>query len=113
MTHAPDAPPAVCLVATPDCGALPQRVEYGLEEESVPVRVAEAAFDDPVAAAFEAAADSRLGIGVALSPARGVLHHERLARSEPLLAVDRPSPADARRLGTNAGRLAKRLPLRL
>ncbi|WP_254546598.1 glycerol dehydratase reactivase beta/small subunit family protein [Halomarina pelagica] len=112
MTDA-DAPPAVRLVTASDCEALSRQVAHGLEEESVPVRAAEAAFDDPVAAAFDAAGESRLEIGVALSPERIVLHHERLPSAEPLLAVDRPSPADARRVGTNAGRLAKRLPLRL
>lgn len=94
-------------------------VEHGLEEEGVPwvvrpadVTTADAATSDVVTLAHEAATDSPLKIGVAVHSTRIVVHHARLAITDPVYDVASVDAPLARTLGTNAARLAKGTPLR-
>jgi hypothetical protein len=41
-----------------------------------------------------------------------VVHHKQLPDDDPLFDVAEPTPDDARKLGSNAARLAKRMPLK-
>ena len=90
-----------------------EHAQYGIEEERVPWTLAAASEDDPVSIAYDAASESRLKIGVAISASGSIaLHHKRLPATEPLFALDDPTIEQARRVGGNAARLAKRLPLK-
>ncbi|MFH5800434.1 glycerol dehydratase reactivase beta/small subunit family protein [Haladaptatus sp. CMAA 1911] len=90
-------------------------VEYGIEEEGVPWYVESMQRDDLLMVAHVAADDSRLGIGVAIgdgNPSRIILQHERLPAKQPLFDLPSPTLAQARLLGANSARLAKRTPLK-
>lgn len=87
-------------------------VEHGIEEEGVPWTVESGFAGDCVAVAHEAAVDSPLKIGVCVSDSRIVVHHKQLDDDAPVFDVSGVTAASARRLGSNAARLAKGTPLR-
>ncbi|WP_266082673.1 glycerol dehydratase reactivase beta/small subunit family protein [Haladaptatus caseinilyticus] len=90
-------------------------VEYGIEEEGVPWHVESMQRDDLLMVAHEAADDSRLGIGIAIgdgNPSRTILQHERMPEDQPVFDVSSPTLVQARLLGANSARLAKRTPLK-
>jgi hypothetical protein len=96
-------------------------VEHGVEEEGVPwsIRSLEEESDIDhsenrlVELAYQAASDSRLKIGVVISQDDDiVLHHARLPADEPLFSVVTATRVEAKTIGTNAARLAKRMPLK-
>lgn len=87
--------------------------QYGIEEERVPWTVSAVKNRELLLLAREAATESRLKIGVGVSAAGGIaLHHQRLPENEPLFVLTQPTNDQARRIGTNAARLAKHLPLK-
>lgn len=92
---------------------LVQYIEHGIEEEGVSWAVQPGYDDDSVAVAHGAAMDSKLKIGVGVTPdARVIVHHKQLPSDDPLFDIAEPTTEDARRLGSNAARLAKRMPLK-
>jgi len=106
--------PAIHVAVLPDVDSAAFRwVRVGAEEEGIPCREAPAC-EDPVAAAYAAAQESRLGVGVAVGRGRVTLHEAHMPAERPVwefpLAGD---PRQACRLvGCNAGRMVKRMPLR-
>jgi len=88
---------------------------WGIEEEGVPYEVRGVVTDEPAAElAKEAAQNSALNVGIAINEVGEiVLHHRDLPVGMPLFAFSArvPPPQQLRRLGTNAGRLAKGQPL--
>lgn len=93
--------------------SLVQYIEHGIEEEGVSWAV-QPGYDGAAAAvAHRAAMDSKLKIGVCVAAdGRVVVHHKQLLNDDPLFDVAEPTPDDARKLGSNAARLAKRMPLK-
>lgn len=90
-----------------------RHIEHGIEEEGVSWVVQRVADAAPTDLAYRAAVDSRLKIGVGVTPeSRAVIHHEQLPADDPLFDIDDIDAATARTVGTNAGRLAKGLPLK-
>ena len=88
-------------------------VEHSIEEESVSWIVQSGSNDDAVAMAYEAAVASSLGIGVSVTPdSRIVIHDERLQVDDPVFDNSETTPEQAERLGSNAARLAKGIPLK-
>lgn len=88
-------------------------IEHGLEEEGVSW-VVQIGFDgDSVAVAYDAAMESALKIGVSVTGSRVVLHHKQLPPDAPVFDVTDVMAESARRLGSNAARLAKGTPLKL
>lgn len=90
-------------------------VEYGIEEEGVPWKIERIPRDELLTVAHMAAEDSRLGIGIASgdeNPSRIVLQHERMPEEQPIFDLSSPTTAQARILGANSARLAKRTPLK-
>ena len=112
MSNVEDSPVAIIVSLLARESPLSEQIGYGIEEEGVPFRVRASHDDDLTVAAYEAACDSGLRIGVAVAEHEIVLHHQRLPRNEPLFAVADPSVSVARAVGTNAARLAKRTPLK-
>jgi hypothetical protein len=122
--------PAIHVVVLPDVDPTAFRwVRIGAEEEGVPCREAPVRFrgdvpgqaesrviggEDPVAAAYAAAQESRLGVGVAAGHGRVTLHEAHMPAERPVwefpLAEDLGQAC--RLVGSNAGRLVKRMPLR-
>lgn len=102
--------------------SLIEHVEHGIEEEGVPWVVQRAEDNDSdsnhqrhdsTAIAHQAASDSGLKIGIGVSEAGELaLHHARLAADHPLFSVTDATTLEARTIGTNAARLAKRMPLK-
>lgn len=93
--------------------ALVQYIEHGIEEEGVSWAVQPGYDDDSVAVAHRAAMDSKLKIGIGVAPdVRVIVHHKQLPSDDPLFDVAEPTSEDARKLGSNAARLAKRMPLK-
>lgn len=102
--------------------ALLEHIEHGIEEEGVPRSIQRVEADEsdpdnrgdaPTGIAHRAASDSGLKIGIGVSESGSlVLHHARLPAGEPLLTVTTPTTLEARTIGTNAARVAKRMPLK-
>ncbi|MFC6837728.1 glycerol dehydratase reactivase beta/small subunit family protein [Halomarina ordinaria] len=86
-------------------------LEHGIEEERVSWVVRSEMGGDVVSVAYEAASDSALRVGVGVDGDRYVVHHQRLPRDDPLFDV-RADDARARTVGSNAARLAKRMPFK-
>ncbi|WP_435079060.1 glycerol dehydratase reactivase beta/small subunit family protein [Halococcus sp. AFM35] len=83
-------------------------VERGIEEEGVSWVVGSEFEGNAAVVAHEAAIASSLGIGVCVAPdPRIVVHDERLPDNDPIFDAFDTSPECARRLGSNAARLAK------
>ena len=93
-------------------GGAVDRVERGIEEEGVPWVVRSDATGDAASVAHEAAKESPLKIGVSVIDDRIVVHHKQLPAERPLFDAEEVSPETARRLGSNAARLAKGTPLK-
>jgi len=90
-----------------------EHAQYGIEEERVPWTLGAATDADALDIALDAANESRLKIGVGISASGAIaLHHKRLPTDDPLFVVSDPTIEQARRVGGNAARLAKRLPLK-
>jgi hypothetical protein len=90
-------------------------VLWGIEEEGVPHEMRGVIPDEPAAElAKKAAQNSALNVGIAVNEAgETVLHHRDLPVGMPLFTFSAGvlKPQQLRRLGTNAGRLAKGQPL--
>lgn len=91
-------------------------VEYGIEEEGVPW-CTRSLGDEPntevtsIDIAYRAASNSRLKIGIGIVNDTHTLHHARLPATDPVLSLPVETNSQARTIGANAARLAKRLPL--
>lgn len=93
----------------------PEWVEYienGIEEEGVSWFVQSGFDGDCITVAHEAAIGSSLKIGVSVSESRIVVHHKQLPEDRPVFDVAPVTAAAARKLGSNAARLAKGTPLK-
>ena len=106
--------PAIHVAVLPDVESTAFRwVRVGAEEEGIPCREAPAC-EDPVAAAYAAAQESRLGVGVAVGRGRVTLHEAHMPAERPVWEF--PLAGDLRQacrlVGCNAGRMVKRMPLR-
>ena len=90
-------------------------VEIGAEEEGVPCRLVSGTAQTAVALAHAAALESRLGVGVGVAGGQVALHEMHMPPGQPVLLFEMgdPAPAVCRLMGGNAGRLVKRMPLRL
>ncbi len=90
-------------------------VLWGIEEEGVPYEVRTVVHPESgTEMAKKAAQSSALNVGIAISETgQTVLHHRDLPAGMPLFALPagRLEKHQLRRLGTNAGRLAKGHPL--
>lgn len=107
----PDGP-AVRVVRLPGARDADLReLLAGLEEEGVPALVADAPDGPPAPAAHAAAAGSTLRVGVALGPDAACATLPRLPADAPLLHRDAPDADALRRLGQDAARLVKTVPL--
>ncbi len=108
-----DDKPRIRVRFLPPASPLLEHVERGIEEEGVYWAVERGEGEDLTAVAFEAAKASKLRVGVGVCPdGRLVLHHARIPDDDPLFSVEAESADAARAVGTNAARLAKRLPFR-
>lgn len=92
-------------------------IEHGIEEEGVPwsTHPVEREDDRPESAlelAFRAASASDLKIGIGIgNDTTHTLHHARLPPEEPVQSARVETNSQARTIGANAARLAKRMPL--
>jgi len=114
--------PAIHVAVLPDVDSAAFRwIRVGAEEEGVPCREAPVQAEsrvfggsDLVAAAYAAAQQSRLGVGVAAGRGRVVLHEAHMPAERPVW--ESAFAGDFRHVcrlgGCNAGRLVKRMPLR-
>lgn len=106
--------PTVHILCAPD--ASPQllcQIQHGLEEEGIPWETDTKNTGDAVVLSWEAATASRLEVGVGLDAQTLALHFSKLPQNEPLFRIPARSGAElVRALGSNAGRLVKKLPLK-
>ncbi len=108
--------PAIFVSVADDTDAQVYRwVEVGAEEEGVPCRLVTGTGYDPVARAYAAALESRLSVGVGIAAGKAVLHEMHMPPEQPVLYFEIGSGmiGICRLMGTNAGRMVKRMPLRL
>lgn len=92
-----------------------QGVLYGIEEEGIPYQIAQVTDTDTVAAAYAAAQQSPLLVGIACNRHEMVVHFKNLQPDSPLYRLTLAGPAQVdtlRSLGNNAARLVKGLPLK-
>lgn len=100
------------LVRCDETSDVVAQVEHGIEEDGVPWAVEDGVTGDSVAVAHEAARTSSLKIGVSVLDDRIVVHHRQLPAADPLFDVRGATAVTARKLGSNAARLAKGTPLK-
>lgn len=108
--------PAVALWIGPGVTDLMRdSVLEGMEEEGIPALTSQTAGADAILLAHQAAASSRLEVGVALlaDPVQAVLHHRELPAENPLAFFKGQNLGnqELRLLGANAARLVKGDPL--
>lgn len=89
--------------------ALIPPVLEGLEEEGIPWKVRHPDLYGLTDAAHDLARESRINVGLAISPEGAVLHHRDLPRERPLFVLETGelTPETLRRLGRNTARLVK------
>lgn len=90
-----------------------REVQAGMEEEGIPFVIAESKETDAITLACQAAAASKLGVGVGIGADGLSIQHEKLPAKEPLfLLTTSGTPADWRKFGYNAARLVKGIPFK-
>jgi hypothetical protein len=113
--------PAIHVAVLPDVDPAAFRwVTIGAEEEGVPCRALggtefrDLVGNDAVAAAYAAAQESRLGVGVAAGGGRVYLHEAHMPVERPVweFSLGGDVCQACRLAGSNAGRMVKRMPLR-
>lgn len=116
--------PAILVSLGPDAGPhLARWVQIGAEEEGVPCQIwpgAGQGIGDPLALAHAAAQASRIGVGVGIAQGQVALQEAHMPPNRPVMLWDlnghSPDSGFDRRIcrliGSNAGRLVKRMPLR-
>jgi len=86
---------------------------YGMEEEEIPFEIFELDSGyDLCHAAYQAAVESSLSVGVAMDQHSVILHYKSLPEQEPLFKVSTNDLAEVMKLGTNAARLVKGIPFK-
>lgn len=97
-------------------GGLLVHICAGIEEEGVPYRRESREGGDAVSLAYQAAQESRLGVGIGLdAQGRAALHFERMEPAHPLFTLTGREAGRvhfARNLGSNAARLVKGVPFK-
>lgn len=112
MTAEQDAP-VIVIAASTDCRDIWQDVLLGLEEEGIPWRWQPTTQSDITVAAWQAASQSRLLVGIACDAQQLIVHYRNLPVSAPLFTLMRHQDHHAMRCtGNNAARLVKGLPFR-
>jgi hypothetical protein len=104
----------VHLLAECDAG-LWQQVFFGIEEEGIPFQLKPLTGADVREAAYLAAQQSPLLVGLACDQEQIVIHYKNLLPATPLFQLSKPltQSVDAlRSLGNNAARLVKGLPFK-
>ncbi|MBQ3335514.1 MAG: glycerol dehydratase reactivase beta/small subunit family protein [Eubacteriaceae bacterium] len=87
-------------------------VTLGIEEEGIPFVVLEKENKNARELAYKAAEASHIGVGIGISD-EVVLHYIKLKGDTPLFAISSQSNEEnLRAIGSNAGRLMKRMPFR-
>ena len=104
----------VHLLAGCDAG-LWQQVFYGIEEEGIPFQLKPITGSDVTDAAYLAAQQSPLLVGIACNREQLVIHYKNLMPASPLFQLSKPLSQSVdvlRNLGNNAARLVKGLPFK-
>ena len=109
---ADESVPRIAVWCVGDRSPLVAPIERGIEEERVSWTVRAGYEGDVVDVAHRAANESKLKIGVGVGERGAVLHHQQLPRSTPVFSIRDVSTDQARKIGSNAARLAKRLPFK-
>lgn len=114
----PERPAILVSLAREVDGRLYEWIAVGAEEEGIPCRLvpAEEADDADVASlAYEAARNSRLGVGIGIVPNRVAVHERHMPAAQPVLSpgvVGDHAEYVCRLAGSNAARLVIGIPLR-
>lgn len=114
----PERPAILVSLAREVDGRLYEWIAVGAEEEGIPCRLvpAEDAEDADVASlAYEAARNSRLGVGIGIVPNRVAVHERHMPAAQPVLSpgvVGDRAEYVCRLAGSNAARLVIGIPLR-
>ncbi len=86
---------------------------YGAEEEGIPYEVETKPSNDAFQLAYDASRASVLTIGIGVSADTGVVQNSKLVKEKPVDSAKLNEGENSlRRLGCNAARMAKRVPLR-
>lgn len=99
----------------PRSAALLRQIVYGIEEEGIPYEsVAYPSEEDVCGLAWDAARASQMEVGVGVDDEFVALHYAKLEKARPLFKISaRSGDEEVRVIGTNAGRLVKKLPLKI
>ncbi len=90
-----------------------REVQAGLEEESIPWRIASCENGGFIALGHQAAQESQLGVGIGIDEAGLCIHYQKLPEKEPLFQLTETAQADDwRRIGYDAARLVKGIPFK-
>jgi hypothetical protein len=108
--------PVIWVHLLAECDAeLWQQVFFGIEEEGIPFQLKQTSTTQINDAAYMAAQQSPLLVGLACDQEHIVVHYKNLMPASPLFQLSQPrlQPVDVlRSLGNNAARLVKGLPFK-
>ncbi|HJE44801.1 glycerol dehydratase reactivase beta/small subunit family protein [Levilactobacillus namurensis] len=106
--------PAILIAVTSDT-TVPTDLKAlldGIEEEEIPVNMAQISVPTAVERAYQAALASRLSVGIGFDDQQIIVHYKNLPSDQPLFSVSRTDTAQFRALGANAARLVKGVPFK-
>lgn len=86
---------------------------YGIEEEGIPFNLQVKQVHPAVELGYQAAFDSRLGVGIGIGDdGQIILHYTKLRKDEPLFQIKQDNTYKQGVLGANAARLVKGIPFK-
>lgn len=90
-----------------------REVQAGMEEEGIPWSIMQSDERDATLLAYQAACQSKLGVGVGIGPEGLSIQYDKLPATKPLfLLTTSGTPSDWRTYGYNAARLVKGIPFK-
>lgn len=88
------------------------QIGYGIEEEGIPFKVFLKEENSVNKLAYNAAQESRLGIGIGINNDQVLLQMKKLKRNNPVFDKEIKNQSQAKIMGINAARLEKKIPFK-
>lgn len=92
--------------------SLINQIGYGIEEEGIPFKIFFKKEKSPYKLAYNAAQESKLGIGIGVNNEQVLLQMKKLKEKEPVFNITVKDLEAAKLMGINAARLEKKIPFK-
>lgn len=88
------------------------QIGYGIEEEGIPFKVSLKDENSVNKLAYNAAQESKLGIGIGINNNRVLLQMKKLKEKNPIFDIKIAGQLQSKIMGINAARLEKKIPFK-